>query len=195
VEIKGAKMSEKIRCGWVKLNDPVYVAYHDEEWGKPLHDEKALFELFSLETQSAGLSWLTVLKKREGYREVFENFELEKVSAFSEEDLERILSSGLVIKSRAKIEAIISNAKGFVQIVSEFGSIDNYFFSRVQGKQKVNDIHDYKTAPNKTDISDAITKDLKKRGFKFVGSVTIYAFMQACGMVDDHENSCFCKRR
>lgn len=187
-------MSEKLRCGWVKLNDPVYVAYHDEEWGRELHDDRALFELFSLETQSAGLSWLTVLKKREGYREAFEGFELAKVAAYGEEDIERILSSGLVIKSRPKIESIISNAKGFMQIVSEFGSIDNYFFSRVKGKPIVNDIADYKTAPNKTNISDEITKDLKKRGFKFVGSITIYAFMQACGMVDDHENSCFCKK-
>lgn len=187
-------MSEKIRCGWVKLNDPIYVAYHDEEWGKPLHEERALFELFSLETQAAGLSWLTVLKKREGYREAFKGFELTKVAAYGEEDVEKILSSGLVIKSRAKIEAIISNAKAFMQIVSEFGSINNYFFSRVKGKPIVNDIPDYKTAVCKTNISDEITKDLKKRGFKFVGSVTIYAFMQACGMVDDHENSCFCKK-
>jgi DNA-3-methyladenine glycosylase I len=187
-------MSNKLRCGWVKLNDPVYVAYHDEEWGKPLHEDRALFELFSLETQSAGLSWLTVLKKREGYREAFDNFDLQKVASYSEIDVARIMNSGEVIKSRPKIESIISNAKGFMQIVSEFGSIDNYFFSWVKGKQKVNDIPDYKTALNKTDISDEITKDLKKRGFKFVGSVTIYAFMQACGMVDDHENGCFCKK-
>ncbi len=122
-------MSEKYRCGWVKLTDPVYVAYHDEEWGKPLHDDRALFELFSLETQAAGLSWLTILKKRYGYREAFEGFEPERVAAC--------------------------------------------------------------TSP----ISDAITKELKKRGFKFIGSTTIYAFMQACGMVDDHENGCFCKAK
>lgn len=188
-------MSEKIRCSWVKLSDPVYVAYHDEEWGKPLHDERALFELFSLETQSAGLSWLTVLKKREGYRKAFDNFDLQKVASYSEADVARIIDSGEVIKSRPKIEAVISNAKGFVQIVSEFGSIDNYFWSWVDGKPSVNAISDYKTAPCKTNISDAITKDLKKRGFKFVGSVTIYAFMQACGMVDDHEKSCFCKAK
>ena len=186
-------MSEKVRCGWVKLSDPVYVAYHDEEWGKPLHDERALFELFCLETQSAGLSWLTVLKKREGYRKLFDNFDLHKVAAYDEEDVERIMQSGEVIKYRAKIEAVIQNAKGFLEIVGEFGSIDNYFWSKVGGETIINDVKDYKTAMTTSAISDEITKELKKRGFKFVGSTTIYAFMQACGMVDDHENGCFCK--
>jgi DNA-3-methyladenine glycosylase I len=186
-------MQEKNRCGWVKLSDPLYVSYHDEEWGKPLHGEQKLFELFSLETQSAGLSWLTILKKRQGYREVFNNFDLEKVTSYGEADIDRILESGLVIKHRAKIESIIQNAKGFLQIIKEFGSIDNYFWSRVDGKTIINDVDEYKNAMTTSKISDEITKDLKKRGFKFVGSVTIYAFMQACGMVNDHANSCFCK--
>ena len=184
---------EKNRCGWVKPSDPVYVAYHDNEWGKLLHGEQALFELFSLETQSAGLSWLTVLKKREGYREVFYNFDLQKIASFSEADIERIMQSNKVIKSRPKIKAIIENAKGFLQIVDEFGSIDSYFWSKVGNKPIKNDVVDYKHAQTTSKISDEITKDLKKRGFKFIGSVTIYAFMQACGMVDDHENGCFCK--
>lgn len=184
---------ECLRCGWVKLSDPVYVAYHDEEWGKPLHDDTALFELFSLETQAAGLSWLTVLKKRDGYREAFEGFDLSTVAGYTEADTERIVASGLVIKSKPKIQAIIDNAKGFVKIVEEFGSIDHYFWGYVNHRQIINDIPDYKTAACYTPISDALTKDLKKRGFKFVGSTTIYAFMQACGMVDDHENSCFAK--
>ena len=188
-------MSEKIRCGWVKITDPVYVAYHDEEWGKALHDDRALFELFSLETQASGLSWLTVLKKREGYRKAFEGFDLMRVSAYTEDDIERIFTSGLTIKSRPKITSVVENAKRFVKIIEEFGSIENYFLSRVDGKQIINDIPDYKTAACRTDISDEITKDLKKRGFKFVGSVTVYAFMQACGMVDDHENGCFCKTK
>ena len=184
---------ERNRCSWVKLSDPLYVAYHDNEWGKPLHVEQALFELFSLETQSAGLSWLTVLKKREGYREVFYNFDLQKVASFSEADIERIMQSEKVIKSPPKIKAIIENAKGFLQIVDEFGSIDNYFWSKVGNKPIKNNVTDYKHAQTTSKISDEITKDLKKRDFKFIGSVTIYAFMQACGMVDDHENGCFCK--
>jgi len=186
-------VSDKKRCGWVKLNDPVYVAYHDEEWGKPLHDERALFELFSLETQSAGLSWLTILKKREGYREAFDGFRLECVAAYESDDVARIVASGLVIKSRPKIEAIIANAKLFLEIRKEYGSLDEYFWGKVGGKTVVNDMPDYKTAACTSPISDVITKELKRRGFKFIGSTTIYAFMQACGMVDDHENGCWRK--
>jgi DNA-3-methyladenine glycosylase I len=181
------------RCGWVKLSDPTYAAYHDEEWGKPLHDDRALFELFCLETQSAGLSWLTILKKRDGYRNAFASFVLEKVAHMGEMDVERILNEGEVIKSRPKIEAILHNAKLFQGIAQEFGSLDTYFWNYVGGKTIVNDVSDYKTAACTSTISDALTKDLKKRGFKFVGSTTIYAFMQACGMVNDHENSCGCK--
>ena len=181
------------RCGWVKLSDPLYVAYHDEEWGKPLHDDRDLFELFCLETQSAGLSWLTVLKKRENYRKAFANFELEKLAQFTEEDIERILNEGEVIKSRPKIEAIIHNAKLAQTIVKEFGSLNAYIWGYVKNKTITNDVPDYKTVACTSNISDAFTKDLKKRGFKFVGSTTIYAFMQACGMVNDHENSCRCK--
>ncbi len=183
------------RCGWVKLSDPVYVAYHDEEWGLALHDDRKLFELFSLETQSAGLSWLTILKKREGYREAFEGFDLHKVAHYGEADIDRILNSGRVVKSRPKIEAIIGNAQRFLEIQREFGSIDNYFWGKVGGTVIVNDIPDYKEAACTSEISDTITKELKKRGFKFIGSTTIYAFMQACGMVNDHENGCICKNR
>ncbi|MDD2829586.1 MAG: DNA-3-methyladenine glycosylase I [Sulfuricurvum sp.] len=183
------------RCGWVKLNDPIYVAYHDEEWGKALHDDRALFELFSLETQSAGLSWLTILKKREGYREVFEEFNLERVALYSEDDIVRILESGLVVKSRPKIEAIISNARGFVEIKKEYGSLDAYFWGKVSGKPIINNVSDYRSAACTSDISDTMTKELKKRGFKFIGSTTIYAFMQACGMVEDHENGCQSKMK
>lgn len=181
------------RCKWVKLSDPVYVAYHDEEWGKPLHDDRALFELFCLETQSAGLSWLTILKKRSGYREVFEGFDLERVASYGEEEIVRVLESGLVVKSRPKVEAIINNARGFVEIKKEYGSLDGYFWGKVGGKPIVNDVGDYRSAACTSDISDALTKELKKRGFKFIGSTTIYAFMQACGMMEDHENSCWCK--
>lgn len=185
-------MEHKI-CGWVKLNDLQYLDYHNNEWGKPLHNDNALFELFSLETQSSGLSWLTVLKKRDGYRKVFENFSLETVASYTQEDINRIFESGLIIKSRPKIEAIINNAKLFLEIKREFASLDNYFWSKVNHKTIVNDVVDYKLASTTSEISNTLTKDLKKRGFKFVGSVTIYAFMQACGMVNDHENSCWYK--
>jgi len=181
------------RCGWVKQNDATYEAYHDEEWGKPLHNERALFELFSLETQAAGLSWLTVLKKREGYRDAFSDFVLEKVARLESSDVERILKEGAVIKSRPKIEAIIHNARVFETISKEFGSLGAYFWAYVEGKTIVNDIKDYKMGPCTSSISDAMSKDLKKRGIKFIGSTTLYAFMQACGMVNDHENDCWCK--
>lgn len=186
-------MDTPYRCGWVKLTDPDYVAYHDEEWGKPLHDERALFELFSLETQSAGLSWLTVLKKREGYRKAFEGFDLDNVTAYDEKDVERILASGGVIKSKPKIESVINNARLFQDIRKEYGSLDAYFWNHVGGKPIINQVPDYKTAASTSQISDKMTKDLKKRGFKFIGTTILYAFMQACGMVDDHEDACFCK--
>ncbi len=183
------------RCGWLKLSDPIYVAYHDKEWGKPLHDDRALLELFSLESQAAGLSWLTVLKKREGYKEAFANFELSKVVTFGNEEIDTMITTYNVIKSRPKLEAIIHNAKLFQAIIQEFGSIGAYFWAFVNHTPIMNDVADYKTAPCTSTISDTLTKDLKKRGFKFVGSTTIYAFMQACGMVNDHENSCWCKKK
>ncbi|DAB33395.1 MAG TPA: DNA-3-methyladenine glycosylase I [Sulfurospirillum sp. UBA12182] len=184
---------QKKRCGWVKLSDEEYVRYHDEEWGVPLKDERALFELFSLETQAAGLSWLTVLKKRENYRKAFANFDLKAVSSFTCKEVDAIMQMD-VIKNRAKIEAIINNAKLFLHVQKEYGSITKFFWDFVGGKPIINEVLDYKTAPCKSEISDALTKELKKRGFKFVGSVTIYAFMQACGMINDHEESCFCKK-
>ena len=185
-------MEHKI-CRWVKQNDSQYVDYHNKEWGKAIHNDKALFELFSLETQSSGLSWITVLKKRDGYRKAFENFDLKNVASYTQDDINRILESGLVIKSRPKIEAIITNAKLFLEIKKEFGSLDNYFWNKVNHETIVNDVLHYKLAHTKSEISDELAKDLKKRGFKFVGSVTLYAFMQASGMVNDHENGCWCK--
>lgn len=182
-----------MRCGWVNQNDELYVAYHDHEWGVPLYDERALFELFCLETQVAGLSWLTVLKKRDGYRKAFESFDMALVASYDEEKIETILTSGLVIKSRPKLKAIVTNAAFFLELCQEFGSIRNYFWSKVDRKPIVNSIQNYKNAPTTSNISDEISKELKKRGFKFVGSVTVYAFMQACGMVNDHEDRCFLK--
>ena len=184
---------DKKRCAWVKLSDLLYVEYHDNEWGKPLHDDKALFELFSLETQAAGLSWLTILKKREGYREAFENFDLLKVAAFDEEKIQNILQTSLVIKSEPKLKAIVHNAKLFLEILKEYGSIANYFWSKVEGQSIINSVDDSHPALCSSALSDALTKELKSRGFKFIGSVTLYSFLQAAGMIDDHANSCFCK--
>ena len=185
-------MEHKI-CGWVKQNDPQYVNYHNNEWGKAIHDDDTLFELISLETQNSGLSWLTALKKSTVSREVFENIYIENEASYTKDDVNRILESGLVIKSRPKIEAIINNAKLFLQIKKEFSSLDNYFWSRTNHKTIVNNVVDYKLACTTSEISDELAKDLKKRGFKFVGSVTVYAFLQACGIVNDHENDCWCK--
>lgn len=183
----------KTRCGWVKLNDETYVNYHDKEWGTPLHDERDLFELFSLETQAAGLSWLTVLKKREAYKKAFANFDLKQVVNFTCKDVEEIMQQD-VIKNRAKIEAIINNAKLFQEIQKEYGSISKFFWAYVDNTPIVNVITNYKDAPTTSLLSDTLTKDLKKKGFKFVGSVTIYSFMQACGMINDHEEDCWCKK-
>lgn len=178
-----------MRCGWVKTGDATYEAYHDKEWGKPLHDEQALFELFSLETQAAGLSWLTVLKKRDAYRAAFAGFDMATVASFTCKDITQILQHD-VIRNTKKLEAIIHNARLFQQIQQEVGSISTYFWSWVNHVPIVNDVPHFKAIPTTSPLSDALTKDLKKRGFKFVGSVTLYAFMQACGMVNDHENGC-----
>lgn len=184
---------EHKRCAWVKKGDAVYEAYHDNEWGKPLYDDHSLFELLCLETQSAGLSWLMVLKKRESYRKAFANFELDKVMRFSDEDVERILKEENVIRNKAKIQSVIANAKACHAIILEFGSFSTYLWRYVQNTPLVNDIPNIKMLPSTSSISDELTRDLKKRGFKFVGSTTIYAYMQACGMVNDHENECACK--
>ncbi len=182
------------RCGWVKLSNEPYVNYHDNEWGKALFDDKALFELFSLETQAAGLSWLSVLLKREEYKKAFYDFELQKVILMNENDIENIIQNYNVIKNKAKLLAIVNNAKLISKIIIEFGSWSNFLWSYVNHTQIINHYENYKESPTTSEISDKLTKDLKKRGFKFVGSITIYAFMQACGMIDDHEENCICKK-
>lgn len=186
---------DKKRCGWVKLTDETYVNYHDLEWGKPLKDDQKLYELFSLETQAAGLSWLTVLKKRDSYRKAFANFDIQKVSKFTQDDIDNIMTNYDVIKNRPKLTSIVENSKLFLQIQEEFGSIKNYFWNRVDNKPLINSLLTYKDVVATSPLSDEITKDLKKRGFKFIGSITLYAFLQSCGIVDDHENSCFCKSK
>ena len=168
------------RCGWVKMNNPLYVAYHDEEWGQPLHDDQALFELLCMETYQAGLSWETVLNKRQAFRESFHGYHLQSVA----------MNNPAIIRNRAKIFATRTNAQTFLQVQAEFGSFDAYLWSFVDGKTIVNNVSDYSQAPAKTSLSEKLSKDLKKRGFKFTGPVAVFSFLQAAGLVDDHENDC-----
>ncbi|MBU8910102.1 MAG: DNA-3-methyladenine glycosylase I [Desulfobacterales bacterium] len=178
------------RCGWV-TNDPIYIKYHDEEWGVPVHDDKKLFEFIILEGAQAGLSWLTILKRRPGYRKAFANFDVEKTARFTPEKIETLLLDPGIIRNRLKVNAAVTNARAFIKIQEEFGSFDKYSWRFVDGKQKVNNYKSLGQIPATTRESDAFSKDLKQRGFKFVGSTIIYAHMQAVGMVNDHLVSCF----
>jgi DNA-3-methyladenine glycosylase I len=166
--------------------------YHDDEWGKPLHDDARLFEFLILEGMQAGLSWSTVLKKREAFRRAFANFDVKKVAAFTPENVEELMLDSGIIRNRLKIEACIHNARRFVDVVGEFGSFDNYIWGFVNHRPIVNHWKKLSDIPAKTELSDKISADLKKRGFKFVGSTIIYAHMQATGMVNDHLVHCFC---
>ena len=178
------------RCAWVKMNNPLYVDYHDEEWGRPLHDERALFELLSLETYQAGLSWETILNKRSAFKAAFHNYEIDKVAAMTDEELEAILQNPAVVRNRSKIYATRNNAQAFLKIQKDFGTFNHYIWSWVGFTPINNVVKDYSQAPSKTELSDRLSKDLKKRGFKFVGPVCTYSFLQAAGLVNDHELSC-----
>lgn len=180
----------KPRCGWVS-SDPLYLAYHDEEWGVPVFDDQKLFEFLTLETFQAGLSWLTVLKKREHFRRVFDNFELEKVANYSEAKVQELLQDAGIIRNRLKIQAAIGNARAFLQIQESFPSFAAYSWAFVEGHPKRNHWQSLQEVPATTPESDALSRDLKKRGFRFVGSTVIYAHMQATGMVMDHTTDCF----
>lgn len=181
---------EKQRCGWC-LGDPLYEAYHDTEWGVPVYQDDTLFEFLVLETFQAGLSWITILRKRENFRKALDGFDYRKIAAYGPAEISRFLEDTGVVRNRLKINATISNAREFIKIQQEFGSFSNYIWGFVGGKPIKNKVKDYKKAPATTALSDKISKDLKKRGFKFVGSTVIYAHMQATGMVNDHEISCF----
>jgi DNA-3-methyladenine glycosylase I len=183
-------MSGITRCSWAG-EDPLYVAYHDQEWGVPVHDDRTLFEFLILEGAQAGLSWITVLRKRENYRKAFANFDPSKVARFDEARRERLMQNEGIIRNRLKIEAAVINAKAFLKVQKEFGSFDAYIWSFVGGKPLVTPRRSLKDVPTSTPESDAMSKDLKKRGFKFVGTTICYAFMQACGLVDDHVATCF----
>ncbi|HEY6385806.1 MAG TPA: DNA-3-methyladenine glycosylase I [Candidatus Acidoferrum sp.] len=177
------------RCHWA--TNEVNIPYHDEEWGVPLHDERALFELLILEGAQAGLSWDTVLKKRARYREVFDGFDMEKVARYDKRKVRELLRDAGIIRNRLKIAATISNAQAFLEVQEEFGSFAAYIWRFVGGKPKQNAWKTHNRLPAKTAESDAMSKDLQKRGFRFVGSTICYAFMQATGMVNDHLVSCF----
>jgi len=180
----------KKRCEWCG-NDPLYVAYHDDEWGVPVHDDRKLFEMLILEGAQAGLSWSTILKKRENYRKAFDNFDAKKAAKYDKAKVAKLLADSGIVRNRLKIAATIQNARAFLEVQKEFGSFDRYIWQFVDGKPQKNKWKSLKAIPPKTTESDAMSKDLKKRGFSFVGSTICYAFMQAVGMVNDHVVTCF----
>jgi len=180
----------KIRCGW-GTQDPLYLEYHDQEWGAPVHADHKLFEFLALEGAQAGLSWLTILKKRQNFRKAFDHFDPRRSALYEEKKIQQLLSDKGIIRNRGKIEAIIQNARAFLDIQKEFGSFDSYIWQFVGGKPRQNAWKTLKDIPSQTQESEAISKDLIKRGFKFVGSTICYAFMQAVGMVNDHTTDCF----
>ncbi|MBO0590794.1 DNA-3-methyladenine glycosylase I [Cellulophaga sp. E16_2] len=181
---------EKQRCGWCQ-GDDLYEAYHDLEWGVPVKEDDKLFEFLILETFQAGLSWITILRKRENFREAFDSFDYKKIAKYDAIKIEELLQNAGIIRNKLKINATISNAIAFLKIQEEFGSFSAYIWEFVKHKPIKNTVENYKLAPANTPLSDVISKDLKKRGFKFVGSTVIYAQMQATGMVNDHEITCF----
>ena len=181
---------EKIRCDW-STKDPLFIAYHDTEWGVPIHDEQQLFEFLILETFQAGLSWITVLRKRDNFRKAFDNFDYKKVALYGEDKIQDLLQDAGIIRNKLKVRAAISNANAFIEIQKEFGSFNKYIWGFVGGKPIQTNRKLISELTATTEISDKLSKDLKKKGFKFVGSTVIYAHMQATGMVNDHVESCF----
>jgi DNA-3-methyladenine glycosylase I len=178
------------RCSWCG-NDPLYVEYHDTEWGTPVHDERKHFEFLLLETQQAGLSWITILRKREAYRKAFAGFDPEKVARFTEKRVEKLLLDSSIVRNRRKIEASVKNARAFLAVEEEFGSFDRYLWRFVDGRPVINSALSLSDLPVTTPLSDSVSADLKSRGFAFVGSTTIYAHLQAVGVVNDHLSTCF----
>ena len=181
---------EKHRCGWC-VGDPLYEAYHDEEWGTPVYDDDTLFEFLILETFQAGLSWITVLRKRENFRKAFDNFDYKKIATYKQNKIDALLQDAGIIRNKLKVNATITNAQSFIKIQEEIGSFSKYIWGFVNGKPIKNTLTDYRQGPASTALSDVLSKDLKKRGFKFVGTTVVYAHMQATGMVNDHEVGCF----
>lgn len=180
---------EKRRCEWCG-SDPLYMAYHDEEWGTPVHEDQTLFEFLLLETFQAGLSWITILRKRENFRAAFDDFDYQKIAHYDQVKIDALLQDAGIIRNKLKVNSAVINAKLFMNIQEEFDSFSNYIWSFVDGKPIKNNFKSMAEVPANTPLSDAISKDLKKRGFKFVGTTVMYAFMQATGMVNDHATYC-----
>ena len=185
-------MEEKIRCGWCG-KDALYQKYHDEEWGKPVYEDDKIFEFLILESFQAGLSWITILRKRENFRKAFDDFDYQKIAQYSEDKVEALMQDAGIIRNRLKILATINNAQKFMEVQKEFGNFSQYIWGFVGGTPIVNAPKTLKEVPAITEISDALAKDLKKRGFKFMGSTVVYAHMQATGMVNDHIEDCWVK--
>lgn len=183
-------MPEKKRCQWCS-SDPSYVAYHDDEWGVPLHDDRLLFEFLILEGAQAGLSWLTILKKRDNYRKAFHDFNCERVARYTDSDVARLLDDAGIVRNRLKIQAAVKNARGVLDIRDQYGSLDEYLWRYVDGTPIQNTWKSMDDIPVMTSQSEAMSKDLKRRGFNFIGPTICYAFMQAVGMVNDHTTDCF----
>jgi len=186
---------ERQRCGWAAGGGPLDLEYHDREWGVPVHDDRVLFEFLILEGAQAGLSWSTILKKRENYRKALARFDPRRVARFTAKDRRRLMKDPGIVRNRLKIEATVTNAQRFLEVQKEFGSFDRYLWSFVDGKPIVGRPRAMKDVQSKTELSDRISKDLKKRGFRFVGTTIVYAYLQAVGVVDDHVRGCFRSRR
>jgi len=191
--MKNISMTNKNRCAWCEKDD-LYRNYHDNEWGKPVYNDATLFEFLILETFQAGLSWHTILKKRENFRKAFDQFDVKKVAAYNDKKLQILIEDTGIIRNQLKIKSAVSNAQAFIKIQEEFGSFSKYIWAFVDGKPIDNKPQTLKDVPATTPLSDALSKDLKKRGFKFVGSTVVYAHMQATGMVNDHVVDCFTRK-
>lgn len=187
-------MENKTRCAWCEKDD-LYRKYHDEEWGTPVYDDPTLFEFLILETFQAGLSWYTILSKRENFRKAFDNFDYKKIAQYSEEKIQELLLDAGIIRNKLKVYSAVSNAVAFMKVQEEFGSFSKYIWGFVDSKPIDNKLQSLKDIPASTPLSDTISKDLKKRGFKFVGSTVVYAHMQATGMVNDHIQSCWTRNQ
>ena len=185
---------EKIRCSWCEKDD-LYRAYHDNEWGKPIYNDETIFEFLVLESFQAGLSWYTILKKRENFKLAFDDFNYRKIAEYTDEKAEELMQNAGIIRNRLKILATVNNAKRFLEVQKEFGSFSSYIWSFVNGKPIINHAKTLKDVPATSEISDALAKDLKKRGFKFLGSTVVYAHMQATGMVNDHLVDCWLRNQ
>ncbi len=184
-------MNDKVRCSWAQ-GSQLEKDYHDNEWGVPVHDDRELFEYLNLESAQAGLSWITILNKRKNYQEAFDNFDIETVSNYDDAKIAELLDNSGIVRNKLKVNATVNNAKRVIEVQKEFGSFDAYIWQFVGGKPLVNQWKDVSEVPSSTAISDAMSKDLKKRGFKFIGTTICYAYMQATGMVNDHVVDCFC---